>query len=134
VRYGPGPSADRLPIAVFNLPGTSHGLLAARLSYEFGIGVRNGCFCAHPYVGRLLALSDVQVRDYHADVRAGRRDRVPGAVRASAGLGTTSSDVAALGAALRAVAGSPERNRAYRIGPDGDFEPAGWGAQVPAAR
>jgi selenocysteine lyase/cysteine desulfurase len=134
VRYGPGPSVDRLPIAVFNLPGTSHGLLAARLSYEFGIGVRNGCFCAHPYVGRLLSLTDADVRRYHDDVRVGRRDRVPGAVRASAGRGTGLSDVTALGDALREIVASPERNRAYRVGPHGDLEPAAWRAEVPAAR
>jgi selenocysteine lyase/cysteine desulfurase len=134
VRYGPGPYVDRLPIAVFNLPGTPHGLLAARLSYEFGIGVRNGCFCAHPYVGRLMSLTDADVLRYHDDVRLGRRDRVPGAVRASAGRGTALDDVVALGDALRDIAGSPERNRAYRIGAHGDFEPAGWSASVPAAR
>jgi hypothetical protein len=42
--------------------------------------------------------------------------------------------VTALGEALRAVAGSPESNRAYRIGAHGDVEPAGWSARVPAAR
>lgn len=134
VRHGPGPEVDRLPIAVFTLPGTSHGLLAARLSYEHGIGVRSGCFCAHPYVGRLLGLGDDAVREFHDDVRAGRRDRIPGAVRASAGLGTTTGDIAALASALRAIVASPERNRAYRVGPHGDLEPAELSATVPAAR
>ncbi|GAA2724238.1 aminotransferase class V-fold PLP-dependent enzyme [Cellulomonas aerilata] len=128
VRYGPGPSADRLPIAVFNLPGMSDSLLAARLSYEFGIGVRNGCFCAHPYVGRLLSLDDADVRRYHDDVRAGRRDRVPGAVRASTGRGTSLRDVAALGEALRTIAGTPGRNQDYRPGAHGDLQPDGWRA------
>ena len=30
------------------LDGVPHGLVAAILSAEHGIGVRNGCFCAHP--------------------------------------------------------------------------------------
>ena len=34
-----------------------HALVAAILGYEGGIGVRNGCFCAQPYVVRLLGVS-----------------------------------------------------------------------------
>ena len=76
--------ADRLPVAAFTLDGCPHGLLAARLAHEFAIGTRSGCFCAHPYMGRLLGLSDAAVTQFHDDVRAGNRDRVPGAVRVSA--------------------------------------------------
>ncbi len=124
-RYGPLGDVGRLPVAVFNLRGVPHGLLAVRLSVEHGIGVRNGCFCAHPYMGRLLGLTTDDVARYHDDVRAGRRDRVPGAVRASANRGTRLSDVAELGAALRAIAATPERAALYRLGPDG------WGPIAP---
>jgi selenocysteine lyase/cysteine desulfurase len=41
----------------FNLTGIPHGLVAAILGCEGGIGVRNGCFCAHPYVVHLLGLT-----------------------------------------------------------------------------
>ena len=47
--------------------GVDHALVAARLSAEWGIGVRHGCFCAHPYLIRLLGLV------------ARRRRRLPGA-------------------------------------------------------
>ena len=45
---GPGPAVPTLPTATFTVAGVPHALVAARLSAEFGIGVRHGCFCAHP--------------------------------------------------------------------------------------
>ena len=62
-----------------------HALVAARLSAEYGIGVRHGCFCAHPYLIRLLGLPDDLIERYRQDVLAGDRRSIPGAVRASAG-------------------------------------------------
>ena len=55
-----------------------HALVAARLSAEHGIGVRHGCFCAHPYIMRLLHLSDGQVNFYRDAVRKGDRRHMPG--------------------------------------------------------
>ncbi len=52
-----------------------------RLADEYAIGTRSGCFCAHPYLGRLLGLSDAEVERFHADVRVGARHLLPGAVR-----------------------------------------------------
>ena len=52
-----GPDAgDGLAVAAFTVEGMHHALVAARLSAEFGIGVRHGCFCAHPYLIRLLGV------------------------------------------------------------------------------
>lgn len=48
------PEKDRLGIVSFNLKGIWHGDLADLLSEVGGISVRNGCFCAQPYVQRLL--------------------------------------------------------------------------------
>lgn len=130
-RYGPT-DADRLPVAAFNLDGMPHGLLAARLSHEHGIGVRSGCFCAHPYMSRLLALTPDEVTRFHDDVRAGSHQRLPGAVRASANRATTLDDVAALGHALRTVAATPENDRRYECDPSGHYAPLS--APVPAQR
>jgi len=93
-----------LPVAAFVVDGVPHALVAARLSAEFGIGVRHGCFCAHPYLLRLLALEPDAIEDYHQAVRRGDRSRLPGAVRASAGVSTNSDDVARLVAAVAAIA------------------------------
>jgi selenocysteine lyase/cysteine desulfurase len=123
VRHGPGEGVDRVPVAAFTLTGRPHALVAARLSAEFAIGVRSGCFCAHPYVGRLLGLSDDVVAGHHAAVRAGRRGTVPGTVRASANRGTRVEDVAALGRALRTISATPEADAAYVLTPDGEWRP-----------
>jgi cysteine desulfurase/selenocysteine lyase len=79
--------------------------VAARLSAEYGIGVRHGCFCAHPYLLRLLDLQPDEVAEYHRAVLQGDRRRIPGAVRASAGLSTTDDDVDRFLAAMAAIAG-----------------------------
>jgi hypothetical protein len=61
--------------------GTDAALLAAYLSAERGIGVREGRFCAHPLFARL---------------------GITGAVRASLGLGSSSADIDRLVSAVRA--------------------------------
>ena len=84
-----GPTAERVGVATFTLDGYPHPLLAAILSAEHAIGVRHGCFCAHPLMTRLLGISDAELARLRAELRAGRRPPLPGAVRASVGLGTT---------------------------------------------
>ncbi|SHJ62525.1 aminotransferase class V-fold PLP-dependent enzyme [Paramaledivibacter caminithermalis] len=49
---------DRIGIITFNIKGIHHEILANILSYEAGIAVRNGCFCAHPYLHKLLNVSN----------------------------------------------------------------------------
>jgi selenocysteine lyase/cysteine desulfurase len=122
-RYGPT-TGDRLPVAAFDIEGTPHALVAARLSHEYGIGVRNGCFCAHPYMSRLLSLTEEQVQQFHRDARAGHV-RLPGAVRASANRATSIQDVVALGDALRAIAATAQDADHYRLDDHGDYVPRG---------
>jgi selenocysteine lyase/cysteine desulfurase len=104
---GPGPEVETLPIATFAITGVSHALAAARLSAEFGIGVRHGCFCAHPYLSRLLGLQASDLRRFRE--AAARHDHgcLPGAIRASAGVSTTLADVERLLAAVATVAANP---------------------------
>ena len=54
---GPRTSLPTLPVASFVVEGVHHALVAARLAAEWGTGVRHGCFCAHPYLLRLLEMS-----------------------------------------------------------------------------
>ena len=69
--------ADTLSVAAFTVEGMHHGLVAARLSAEFGIGVRHGCFCAHPYLLRLLGVGPAGVADGPRRRAAGRPQRHP---------------------------------------------------------
>ena len=129
-RAGPG-YGDGLAVAAFTLDGMHHALVAARLSAEFGIGVRHGCFCAHPYLIRLLGVGRDGVDQARAAVQRGDRSGIPGAVRASCGLGTSDDDVDALLDALRVLAAGEPAPVPYVQDPvTGDFWPegdaAGW--------
>ena len=44
----------------FNIKSMDHGLVAAALNDYFNIAVRNECFCAHPYVEKMLELTHHQ--------------------------------------------------------------------------
>lgn len=123
---GDVPEDARLPIATFVVEGVSHALVAARLSAEFGIGVRHGCFCAHPYLARLLGLCPADMAAFRAAARTGDHCRLPGAVRASCGLSTTSEDLDRLFAALEAVAGGPPPVPYDGDPRTGDFWPRGF--------
>ncbi|MDX1437664.1 MAG: aminotransferase class V-fold PLP-dependent enzyme, partial [Anaerolineales bacterium] len=46
----PGHASNRLGAIPINIKGFSHFLVSAIMGFEFGIGVRSGCFCAHPYI------------------------------------------------------------------------------------
>src|SRR6266508_4253397 len=99
----PGNAASRLGVVPFNVRGVPHALVAAVLSCEWGIGTRNGCFCAHPYVKALLHISETEGRAVEKSILARDRSTIPGAVRASFGLFNTISDIDALGEALEAI-------------------------------
>lgn len=73
---------DRVAIIPFNIKGVPHGVLANILSYEGGIAVRNGCFCAQPYVQRLLKISSEEVKKRIEDPTLEH----PGMVRVSFGI------------------------------------------------
>ncbi|MCG5215386.1 aminotransferase class V-fold PLP-dependent enzyme [Streptosporangium soli] len=85
-----GPEHPRLGIVSFVVEGWTAREVAEALSAEHGIGVRDGKFCAHPFVRHLLGASD-----------EGCHDGTASAVRASIGLGTATEHVDRLIAALR---------------------------------
>ena len=66
-------TAETVGIVAFEVQGHEAGLVAACLSGEYAVGLRDGKFCAHPLLARL---------------NCGQ-----GALRASFGLGTTIDDI-----------------------------------------
>lgn len=78
--YGTLDTSRRLAVVPFNVEGAEHLLTAAILSEEGAVAVRNGRFCAHIYVDRLLS-------------EAHGPDAPTGCVRASFGLYNDLSDV-----------------------------------------
>ncbi len=117
---------DRVGVIPFNLRGMSHFLVAAVLGHEFGIGVRNGCFCAHPYVLHLLGLDEREARTVREQMLAGDRREMPGLVRASFGLYNTLDDVDALVDALMQIAHGEARGTYIQDRATGEFHPVGW--------
>lgn len=73
---------EKVPIISFNIDGLYHGDVATILSTEGGIGVRNGCFCAQPYVHKLLGISLKDIEELKRNKDLPR----PGMVRISFGL------------------------------------------------
>lgn len=119
-------AAHRLGVITFNLAGLSHFLVAAVLATEFGIGVRNGCFCAHPYLVRLLGLSPDQVRQVRADMQAGDRTAMPGMVRISFGAYNTFEEIDRAVEALKTIARRDYRGRYVQDPASGEYSALGW--------
>jgi len=76
--------SDSIGVVSFTIAGYHAGWVAAYLSAEHGIGVRDGRFCAHPLLNKLGLAGD-------------------GAIRASFGVGSTSADADRLITALRTL-------------------------------
>lgn len=115
--------SPRLGTVSFNVAGLEHGLVAAVLNDYYNVAVRNGCFCAHPYVRELLKpelwMLDL---DPDADDAVVLLDQWRGMVRASLGLYTTDDDIEALLTGIRDLLKRPEHYRAlYQVDANGHF-------------
>lgn len=98
---------DRVGIIPFNVMGISHDSIAQILSYEAGIAVRNGCFCAQPYIQELLNISkeEVEQRIKYPNIPH------PGMVRISFGIYNDFSEIDILINTLSKIV----RNKDYYI-------------------
>jgi selenocysteine lyase/cysteine desulfurase len=88
---------------VRNLP---HNVAAERLAEFGGIGVRNGCFCAHLVVKWMLQMPPGRERlanDLSIVFPVLGKNMLPGMVRASFGLENDEEDIARLASTLRKI-------------------------------
>jgi cysteine desulfurase/selenocysteine lyase len=92
---------NKVGIISFNVLGVPHETVASYLANEHGIAVRSGCFCAQPYVQRLLRVSPAEVEQ--AFVTPSKPHR--GMVRISFGFYNTTAEIDALVNALHAFSG-----------------------------
>lgn len=122
----PETAAERLGAIPFELDGMSHFLVAAVLGYEHGIGVRSGCFCAHPYVLRLLGLSDTESAAVRDRMAAHDKRDMPGMVRMSFGLYNTLDEVDRFCDALERIARGEIAGEYRQNAATGEFTPSGW--------
>ncbi|SMC22900.1 Selenocysteine lyase/Cysteine desulfurase [Clostridium acidisoli DSM 12555] len=97
----------RVGIVPFNIEGVEHGIVSEILSNEAGISVRDGCFCAQPYIRKLLKLDSNNID---------RTRNRPGMVRISFGLYNDYSEVDRLVWILSKIVNNKEyyRNKYYK--------------------
>lgn len=126
VLYSENSATDRVGVIPFNLEGVSHFLVAAVLGYEHGVGVRSGCFCAHPYVVNLLKLDDQASRDWRERILSGDRTQMPGMVRMSFGCYNRTEDVDRLIDGLAKVAGGDYSDQYVQDPSSGEYVPEGY--------
>ncbi|GAB4168312.1 MAG: aminotransferase class V-fold PLP-dependent enzyme [Calditrichia bacterium] len=122
----PEKANEKVGVIPFNLESVSHFLVAAVLGYEGGIGVRNGCFCAHPYVVHLLGLSDSEIKSWQAQFLAGTKAEMPGLIRASFGCYNTFEDIDKLIDMLKVINESKFEGKYCQDQKTGEFKPEGW--------
>ncbi|MFJ4881266.1 aminotransferase class V-fold PLP-dependent enzyme [Streptomyces sp. NPDC088731] len=82
-----GDDAPRVGVISFVVDGWNSSHFAAALSAEYGIGVRDGLFCAHPLVRTLLGSDPQEVGECGAP-EAEPGERSLNAIRVSFGAGT----------------------------------------------
>ena len=80
--------SDRVGVVTFNFSDCNSLLLASRLS-AMGAATRRGAFCAHPYVWRLMGVSNEEAETYAGCDSA----KTPGMIRASFGIYNTEEEV-----------------------------------------
>jgi len=114
---------DRLGVISFAVKDMPHAQVAAILGFEGGIGVRNGCFCAHPYLLHLLGLSEDKAQVYQQEILNGDRSNLPGLVRASFGCYNTTEEIDHLADMLERIVAGDYRGDYVLHKPTGDYVP-----------
>ncbi|RMG42490.1 MAG: aminotransferase class V-fold PLP-dependent enzyme [Methanobacteriota archaeon] len=87
------PTSSRVGVVSFTIDGISHSHGARLLDEIGGIACRNGCFCAHPYMLRLLNVPEEHSANLRKRLIAGEDVELPGAIRASIGIYNTQDEV-----------------------------------------
>ena len=118
--------AQRIGALALTIEGVPHELAASILNREAAIAVRNGCFCAHPYLHKLLGLEDTS--ELRRRLVAGEDVDLPGAVRPSFGIFNTEDEVDELLRMILLI-----RDRAWK-GDYGDIPGAAACKELPPRR
>jgi selenocysteine lyase/cysteine desulfurase len=122
----PRRTTDRLGVVAFQVENIPHGKVAAILGFEGGIGVRSGCYCAHPYVLRLLNMSEEEFSAYRDRALAGDRVDLPGMVRASFGCYNDKTDIDHLVSTLKRIIQEDYQGQYEVEEHSGSYYPAGF--------
>ncbi len=95
--------SNRVGIIPFNVSSINHEQLANIVSNEAGIAVRHGCFCAQPYIQKLLNLGPSHIKKHieHPD------EPHPGMIRISFGMYNTYKEIDILIHLLQKIVSRP---------------------------
>ncbi|OGO39405.1 MAG: class V aminotransferase [Chloroflexi bacterium RBG_16_57_11] len=122
----PANAPTRLGVIPFSIKDVMHFKASAILGYEFGVGVRSGCFCAHPYILHLLGLTAEEARQVRERMLGKDKSDMPGLIRASFGLYNSLEDVDGFIEALTKIAGGDYKGVYTQDITTGEYHPAGW--------
>jgi selenocysteine lyase/cysteine desulfurase len=122
----PDRAADRLGVIPFNFSDLSHFLVAAILGHEYAVGIRNGCFCAHPYVLHLLNITPEQSEIVRQNILSGDRSQMPGFLRASFGLYNSTEEIDIFVDALKQIQFGSYQGEYIQDIATGEYSPKGW--------
>ncbi|MEV8224505.1 aminotransferase class V-fold PLP-dependent enzyme [Streptomyces sp. NPDC079167] len=103
-----GDDAPRVGVISFVVEGWNSSHFAAALSAEYGIGVRDGLFCAHPLVRTLLG-SEPQEPGECGAPEAAPGEKSLNAIRVSFGAGTPDEHIERFLGAVRELVGQGAR-------------------------
>lgn len=107
----------------FNIVNMDHGLVAAILNDYYNIAVRNECFCAHPYVEKMLEQTHAnQIKGIKNLDNPWHIEPWMGMVRVSLGLYNTREDLDYFANALNDIVNKKEwfKNK-YKINENGEY-------------
>lgn len=116
---------DRLGVLTFTVDGLHYGHVAAALSHEWAIGVRDGCFCAHPYLLQLLRVDDATIERSRQEIMRGDKRDIPGAVRASVAPYNTDAEIDRFLAGVAAISRGEIHSTYTQDRASGSFDPIG---------
>jgi selenocysteine lyase/cysteine desulfurase len=117
------PDHSQVGIIGFTAEGMDHSLLAAALGHEWGIGLRHGCFCAHPYVMRLLGVGAAEAEKLARKAELNDHSGFPGLLRISLGLYNTPQEADYVAEAVRELLERGPRERYILDRPSGEYTP-----------
>ena len=116
--------SNRLGVISFNVIDKPHGLVGAILNYEGGIGVRNGCFCAHPYLKCLLGVTVEETKILEEKILSHDRSTIPGAVRMSFGMYNSKKEIDQVVNVLKLITADEFKGK-YQLCPEtGEYFPS----------
>jgi cysteine desulfurase / selenocysteine lyase len=105
------PDNNSVNILSFYVIGLHPNLVSAILGDEFGIGSRSGCFCAHPYVTKLLGVDDEYIKGVENDILNDDYRSMTGFVRISFSLQNTLDEIDRLYDAMKTIVKNKEYYR-----------------------